>query len=186
MIMDGKDFLLGDYYEDESGKTFGLMIAVKDNEGKTQGVLIADGLIAYLAKTISGKNEYSEEMYDGVLTDVKMIGYENIAINLMDSSGIVIADTDKECVGKKNPDYLINALGKEIADPSKDQAGTIILFEEGRTYYAYNYISTGGWYLIAELPNDDVFGAVDRLNFFVYGIVFTGISSGNGRNHCNL
>lgn len=172
MIMDGKDFVLGDYYEDESGKTFGLMIAVKDNEAKTQGVLIADGLTAYLAKIISGKNEYTEEMYDGVLTDVKMIGYENIAINLMDSSGIVIADTDKECVGKKNPDYLINALGKEIADPSKDQAGTIILFEEGRTYYAYNYISTGGWYLIAELPNDDVFGAVDRLNFFVYGIVF--------------
>lgn len=94
------------------------------------GILEGVGNIAFLAKTLSGSNVYTDDMREGAIENIDMLGYDNEFIYVMDSTGYVIADTQKEYVGKQMSKNLMDCLSKEITDSSQNQSGTIRFKDE--------------------------------------------------------
>lgn len=163
-IFEGQKYILGDFDNMDFGKSVELTMGIKDSSGETKGVLIGNISVAYLAKIISGKSEYTDEMYEGILTDVEMKGYEEASIYLMDSEGVVIVDADPDYIGEKMSDYMIGELLDKVPDMYGNSSGNIILDEEGTYYIAFSYLGTGGWFMLAELESEQVFGMLNSMN----------------------
>jgi len=85
---------------------------------------------------------------------------DNGFVYLVDNSGQIRIHPDAELSGKSS---LSNqAHTQAFADTLLDKAGSIILENTGDTILASRYIPSLDWYIVAEIPRDEVFAAINQ------------------------
>lgn len=175
-VMAGAKYSVGDREESDNGPVFEIAISISDEDGNNQGILLGKMSVAYLAEVISNENHLTKEMYQGQLSNVKMYGYDNVSVYLMDSKGTVMLDADKSYLGTT----MENELLFELEKAEENQNGVLVYNDNEQEYYmGYSYISAGGWHLVAEVANKQIFSSLIRLNLFAAFwilVILTGVA----------